>query len=134
MALLTDEKIEELDRLLTELKKQAGSGIPVIVEGADDIKALRNLGVEGRFYKISGGKSMIHFIESFSGSEKVIVLTDFDRTGDELAKFCARHLKQLDIEPIIEIRKKLKSILHKEVKDIEGLAKFLLHQYAELKN
>ncbi len=134
MPLLTKETLEELDELLAELREHASNDIPIIVEGTDDIGALKNLGVKGRFHKISGGKSLLNFIESFSGSKEVIILTDFDRTGDELAKFCASHLKRLGVEPVTEIRDKLKSRVRKDVKDIEGLAKFLRNQRAVLRS
>lgn len=132
--MLTVEKLEELNELVAELREYARCGIPIIVEGADDIKALKKLGVEGQFHKISSGKSLLNFIESFSGSKKVIILTDFDHAGDKLAKFCVKHLKQLDVEPITEIRRKLKSLLHKDVKDVEGLARFLLNQRSMIKS
>jgi 5S rRNA maturation endonuclease (ribonuclease M5) len=133
MPLLTEETLEELDELLAELRKRASDGVPIIVEGADDIKALKKLGVEGKFHTISSGKSLLNFIEDFSGLKEAIVLTDFDRTGDRLAEFCSKHLKRLGVEPVAEIRGKLKSLVHKDVKDIEGLAKFLQNQRAGLK-
>jgi 5S rRNA maturation endonuclease (ribonuclease M5) len=132
MPLLTRETIEELDELLAELRKRALDGAPIIVEGTDDVGALKNLGVEGKFHKISSGKSLLNFIEGFSGSKEAIILTDFDRTGDRLAKYCAKHLKRLGVEPVVEIRRKLKSLVHKDIKDIEGLVKFLQNQRAML--
>ncbi len=134
IVLLTVEKFEELNELLAELREQACCDVPIIVEGANDIEALKRLEIKGRFHKVSSGKSLLNFIESFSGSEKVIILTDFDRAGDKLAKFCVKHLRQLDVEPITEIRRKLKSLFHKDVKDIEGLAKFLKNQRAVLRS
>lgn len=134
IVLLTVEKLEELDKLLAELREHACCGTPIIVEGANDIKALKRLEIKGQFHKISGGKSLLNFIESFSSSKRVIVLTDFDQTGDKLAKFCVKHLKQLDVEPVTEIRRKLKSLLHKDVKDIEGLARFLSNQHLVAKS
>ncbi len=133
MPLLTKETIEEIDELLAELREQASNGTPIIVEGTDDVGALKKLGINGKFCKISSGKSLLNFIENFSSSKEVIIMTDFDRTGDKLAKFCTNHLKRLDIEPIVEIRGKLKSLVRKDVKDVEGLAKFLETQRAVLK-
>lgn len=132
--MLTKETLEELDELLAELREQASNEVPIIVEGTDDVEALKNLGVKGRFHKISGGKSLLNFIEGFSGSKEVIIMTDFDMAGDKLAKFCAKHLKRIGIEPVIEIRRKLKSLVRKDVKDIEGLAKFLQNQRAVLRS
>lgn len=129
--MLLEETLEQLEELITELKEHASDGTPIIVEGINDVGALKKLGIKGRFHKISIGKSLLNFIEGLAGSKEIIVLTDFDRTGDKLAKFCARHLKRLGVEPITEFREKLKLLVHKDVKDIEGLAKFLLGHSAK---
>ena len=131
--MLTNETLEEIDELLDDLRKRALDEAPIIVEGTEDVEALKALGVKGKFHKISSGKSLLNFIEGFSGSKEVIILTDFDRTGDRLAKFSAKHLKRLGVEPVVEIRGKLKSLVHKDIKDIEGLAKFLQNQRAMLR-
>lgn len=128
--MLTEETLEEIDELFAELSKLSSEGIPIIVEGINDIKALRSLGVEGKFHKISSGKSLLNFIEGLSGQEEAIILTDFDRAGDKLAKFCSKHLKRLGVEPVEEIRKRLKSLVRKDIKDIEGLAKLLQNRRA----
>lgn len=127
------ETLEQIEELLAELRENASSGIPIIVEGADDVRALGKLGVDGSLHKISGGTSLLNFIEGFSGSREIIILTDFDRAGDKLARFFAKHLKRLGVEPITEFRNKLKSLVRKDVKDIEGFASFLQKQRALVK-
>ncbi len=133
MHLLTKETLEQIEELLSELRESASSGVPIIVEGADDVEALQKLRVNGHLHKISGGNSLLNFIEGFSGSKEVIILTDFDRAGDKLARFFAKHLRQLGVEPITEFRARLKSLVRKDVKDIEGLASFLQRQRALVK-
>lgn len=125
MNLLADEVLEQIEWLLTEIQKMAADGIPIIVEGIKDVKALKRLGVSGAIYKISNGNSLLNFVEGFSESKKIIVLTDFDRAGGELAKFITKQARTLGIEPVTEFRDKLKPLVCKNVKDIEGLAKFL---------
>lgn len=132
--MLTNEALEQIEELLAELREHASAGVPIIVEGMDDVKALKKLEIEGRFQKVSSGNSLLNFVESFSNSKEVIILTDFDRAGDELAKFIVNHLKRLGVEPITEFRDKLKSFVRREVKDIEGLAKFLQNQRARKKS
>ena len=131
MELLTTEALEKLEELLAELREQAREGVPIIVEGADDVDALRRLGIERCVRKVANGNSLLDFIESFSGGAKVVILTDFDRAGEKLAKFFVRHAKQVGVQPITEFRDKLKSLVRKNVKDIEGLAKFVERQRAE---
>ncbi len=129
--MLTTEALEQLEELLAELKEQAREGVPIIVEGADDVGALRKLGIERGVHKVSNGSSLLDFIESFSGNKQVIILTDFDRAGEKLAKFFTRHASQVGVKPITEFRDKLKLLVHKNVKDIEGLAKLVERQLFE---
>ena len=117
--------MERIKELLEELKDYAGEGVPVIVEGARDASALNGLGVE-LVVRISGSRrTALNFLEGLSHHKRVVVLTDFDHAGDELAEFCVKHLRRLGVEPIADLREKLKVLLHKEIKDIEGLARFL---------
>jgi 5S rRNA maturation endonuclease (ribonuclease M5) len=126
--MITLEILEQVDELLDELREYAADGTPILVEGSRDIKSLRELDVRGLIFQISNKKTALNSLSDLSYYEKVIIMTDFDRTGDELAKFCAKHLQSLGPKPIINIRKKLKALLRKDVKDIEGLAKFLRGQ------
>ena len=132
--MLTEETLEQVEGLLDELRECSGSGVPTLVEGADDERALRKLNVNGRIFRASGSsKTLLNFLENLAGFKQIIILTDFDRAGDKLAKFCTKHLKRLGARPVIEFREKLKALLHKDVKDIEGLARFLRGQRIALK-
>lgn len=132
--MLTEKTSEQVEELLNELRESASAGVPILVEGMDDEWALCKLNVKGQIFRISNSsKTLLNFLESLTGFKQIIILTDFDRTGDKLAKFCAVHLKRLGIEPVIEFRQKLKALLRRDVKDIEGLAKFLRTQGAALK-
>ncbi len=105
-----------------------------MVEGANDERTMRELGMEGRIFRVlSSSKTLLNFLEGLTDLKQIIILTDFDRAGNKLAKFCAEHLKRLGVEPVVEFRGKLKAILHKDVKDIEGLARFLRGQRIALK-
>jgi len=127
--LLTKETLEQVEELLDELKEYSSGGVPILVEGADDERALRKLDVKEKIFRISSGsKTLLNFLESLTGFEQIIILTDFDRAGDKLSEFCAEHLRRLGVEPITEIREKLKALLRKDVKDIQGLAGFLRRQ------
>ncbi|MEM4188333.1 MAG: hypothetical protein QW786_01230 [Candidatus Hadarchaeum sp.] len=123
--MLTDEALEQIDELLSELNRLASEGVPIIVEGIDDEKALKMLGICGSFRRISNGGTLLNFVEGLSGTKEIIILTDFDRAGDELARFIIKHTKSLGVKPITEFRDKLKPLVRRSVKDVEGLAKFL---------
>ena len=127
--MLTKETLEQVEELLDELREYSSSGVPILVEGAYDERALRKLDVKEKIFRISSGsKTLLNFLESLAGFRQIIILTDFDRTGDKLAEFCAEHLRRLGVEPITDIRKKLKALLRKDVKDIQGLAGFMRRQ------
>ena len=127
--MLTKETLEQVEELLDELRECSRDGVPILVEGANDERTLRKLDVKEKIFRISSGsKTLLNFLENLTGFEQIIILTDFDRAGDKLAEFCAEHLKRLGVKPITDIRKKLKVLLRKDVKDIQGLAGFLRHQ------
>jgi 2,5-diamino-6-(ribosylamino)-4(3H)-pyrimidinone 5'-phosphate reductase len=132
--MLNLEALEQIEELLSELKACAAQSVPILVEGADDEKTLRELGMEGHILRVSNSsKTLLNFLEGLTGFKQIIILTDFDRAGDKLAKFCAQHLKRLGVKPVVEFREKLKAILHRDVKDIEGLARFLRGRQIALK-
>jgi 5S rRNA maturation endonuclease (ribonuclease M5) len=127
--LLTKETLEQVEELLDELRECSSDGVPILVEGIEDERTLRKLNVKEKIFRISSGsKTLLNFLESLAGFEQIIILTDFDRAGDKLAKYCAEHLRRLGVEPITDIREKLKALLRKDVKDIQGLAGFLRRQ------
>ena len=125
--------LEEVEKLLDELREYAGEGIPIVVEGIRDKRALRELEVKGAIFQMSSKKTALNFLEGLARYEQVVVLTDFDRAGDELAEFCAKHIRRIGPKPILDIRRKLKALLHRDVKDIHGMAKFLQGQEAVLR-
>lgn len=124
--MLTTETLERVEEILGELKEHAEAGVPIVVEGARDRESLLAMGVKGKISQISSGKrTALNFLENLAGHSRIVILTDFDRAGEELARFCAKHLRNLGVEPIVEPRDKLKKLLHKDIKDIEGLSKFM---------
>ncbi len=132
--MISPEMLEKIEELLQELRELSNEGVPIIVEGESDARALRELGVEGPIRQISSDKrTALNFLEGLSGHDRIVILTDFDRAGGGLARFCTKHLESLDTEAVLEPRKKLKALVRKFVKDVEGLAKFLRNQRAALK-
>ena len=71
---------------LAGLKTLADNGACVIVEGKNDEATLRGLGIDAIFYHVSGsGKSINALAEKAAQHVEVIILTDFDAKGSELA-------------------------------------------------
>jgi len=124
-----EETLERIKELLDELKEYSAKGVPIVVEGVRDEEALRELNMKGPIFQISSSKrTALNFLECLARYKQVIVLTDFDRTGEELAKFCLKHLQRLGPKPIVDLREELMALLHKDIKEIQGLAKFLRAQ------
>ncbi len=126
MPLLEEEAFESLEEILQEIRELSSEGVAIVVEGKNDEKSLRELDIKGPILQFpSGGKTPLNSIENLSHFDKVIILTDFDRTGEELAEYCRKHLEKLGVEVLFIYRDKLRSIVRKAVKDIEGLSKFV---------
>jgi len=119
------EKILQLlDRLATELAK----GVPIIVEGQNDVNALHALGVQGDVISAkSSGKSFLDVLSEVErkGKRQVILLMDFDRRGREWTSRLARLLEGMRINPNILFWKQFLGLVGHDVKDIEGLATYL---------
>ncbi|GEM_PF-425380 len=125
-ALLEPEAFEELEKTLADIRKSSASGSAIIVEGEKDEKALRELDVSGPIHQIpTEGKTSLNSLEDLKYYSEAIILTDFDRTGEELAEFCNIHLKKIGINVLSDLRNKLRNFVRKAVKDIEGIASFM---------
>lgn len=130
--MLEPEVLEELEKTLDEIKARSANGVAIVVEGKKDECALRELGIEGPVHQVpSGGKTPLNSLEELSSYEKVIILTDFDRTGEDLAVFCRRHLERLDTRVLFWLRNKLRKYVRKAVKDIEGMSRFIRTERGE---
>ncbi|MFB6145721.1 MAG: hypothetical protein ABEJ99_04430 [Candidatus Nanohaloarchaea archaeon] len=90
---MEDAKFRErkrLESIVSDIDRDVDSAI---VEGAMDRKALRMLGFEGRIF-LSAERSLEDLVEDVSrGSQKVVILTDFDSHGKEENKELNRALQ-----------------------------------------
>jgi 5S rRNA maturation endonuclease (ribonuclease M5) len=85
--------IEELEAL-RELSKE----IPIVVEGKNDEKALRDLDIEGEVFHISSGTPFFELCEELANNYKdVILFTDTDNEGQKLAKKFKGELSQMGV-------------------------------------
>jgi len=122
------EKEEKILLTLERLAQELLKGIPMIVEGKKDVEALRVLGIEGKIIEAkTGGKSMLDVISEVEecGAQEVILLLDFDRRGREWTKSLNQYLEKMQIKANVVFWKKLRGIVGREVKDVEGLASYM---------
>jgi 2,5-diamino-6-(ribosylamino)-4(3H)-pyrimidinone 5'-phosphate reductase len=122
------EKEEKILRVLECLAEESAKGTPIIVEGKNDIKALRVLGVEGKIISAkTGGKSILDVVSEVekSAGKEVILLLDFDRRGKEWTKRLKQNLENAKTKINLTFWSKLQKLTGTEVKDVEGLASYM---------
>ncbi len=90
-------------------------------------EALRKLGINGNFMKVSGSPLKLVEIAEIAAksSSKIIILTDFDKKGNELAKKLSEDIQRLGSHADLEIRRKIMGITRRYIKDIESLSRQL---------
>src|SRR5687767_14946301 len=72
--------LEVLDDLVAE-----NLTTPIVVEGLRDVESLRRLGCAGDVHTLNAGTTLHERAERIAGrTEWVILLTDWDRKGDQL--------------------------------------------------
>ncbi len=122
------EKEEKILQVLECLAEESAKGIPIIVEGKNDIEALRVLGIEGTIISAkTGGKSILDVISEVEklAAKEVIMLLDFDRRGKEWTKRLKQNLEKAKTKINLTFWSRLLELVGTEVKDIEGLATYM---------
>lgn len=115
------ERLEKLEGLILELQQMSDKGAVIIVEGKRDRKALRALGITGDI-ELGTKKSILVFCEDVAREyNNVIVLTDWDEKGDKLASLMEGYLRSTSAAVNMDIRRKIKNLVQKRIKDIESL-------------
>jgi 2,5-diamino-6-(ribosylamino)-4(3H)-pyrimidinone 5'-phosphate reductase len=110
------------------LTEESAKGTPIIVEGKNDIDALRALGVEGKIISAkTGGKSILDVVSEVEKCtmKEVIMLLDFDRRGKEWTKRLKQNLENAKVKINLTFWSKLLKLVGTEVKDVEGLATYM---------
>jgi 5S rRNA maturation endonuclease (ribonuclease M5) len=124
----TEKRLEKIQKLLERLKAKSKKGIPIVVEGKKDLKALNNLGIFGSIILAKTyGKSFLDVLGEIekTRSLEVVLLFDFDRRGREWTHRLAYSLEGLKITPNLVFYKMLLGLVGHDVKDIEGLATYI---------
>ncbi len=91
-------KKKQLLNLIERLKKE---NIVILVEGKKDINSLRDIGIKNRIIKVSDNqKPLFSLVEDIKKRwEEAIILTDWDKHGDELSKKLSRLLERNGVKP-----------------------------------
>ena len=121
------EKIERILKILDRLAIQSAKGLLIIVEGDNDIDVLRKMAISGEIIAAKKKSSFLALINEIENRdmEEVILLLDFDKSGEEWTKKLTRHLEQTNVKPNNFFWRKLRNLMSHDVKDIEGMFHYL---------
>ncbi|HDN65820.1 MAG TPA: hypothetical protein ENF23_05970 [Methanosarcinales archaeon] len=118
-------RYELIERVLQDLIEMSDRGAVIVVEGRNDESTLRNLGVCGAI-ESPCGQSLLHFTDSLASNyDSVVVLTDWDRRGNQLSTQIVRYLQSRDVVIDTDLRSRLKKLVQKDIKDVQGLKRHI---------
>jgi 5S rRNA maturation endonuclease (ribonuclease M5) len=117
-------KLEGLLELIQKLNRQS-TKIPILVEGKNDRTALRRLGIQGEIICIKSSRHILYDSLDDISSAEIILLVDFDAYGTKIAKEIIQQLEKKRIKVNAHFWRRLKALVRRDVKDIEGLFSYL---------
>lgn len=97
-------------------------GTVLVVEGENDVRSLRQLGVEGRIVPLHRGQRLPVVARELSQSAtRVVLLFDWDAQGGRWARRMRELLGAGRLDVDLELRRRLASTLRGELVHVEGL-------------
>ena len=127
--MLSRENYLELKKTIDELAERSKSGAVIVVEGVRDRESLRNLGIKGEIVVFS---SYVNVVDQV-GSREVIILTDYDKRGNKIERGLISKFSSWGIIPDTSIKKKIFSLISKEITAVENLANYVKKVENEIK-
>ena len=105
-------KGDKIDRILDDLQYELLQGVPIIVEGINDKKALSRLGLHGEIMTLSK-TTLSELTQALSqkGVKKAIILTDLDPFGNKAAEKLKNFFLNEAIQPDLSYREKLNKLV-----------------------
>lgn len=98
-------------------------GTAVLVEGERDRRSITRLGVRAPVHLVHQGQSLAELAGSLGReTRRLVVLTDWDRSGGQFARKVRDLLGPAPVEVDLDIRRRLAHALRGEVVHVEGLA------------
>lgn len=115
------KRLELIEELLEELICFSTEGNIILVEGKRDKNSLRKLGIKGKIELVTH-HPLTEICEKIAAcGKKVVILTDWDRRGIILEKKISEHLEHYGIKIERQLRKRILSLVQKDIKDVESL-------------
>jgi len=123
--LSAEERLQELEKVFDGLEEDSEK-VPIIVEGVQDVAALKRLGIHKNVMAVNRGISIFAFAEMVSKRyREAIVLTDWDRRGGQLARMLKEALMANGVSVNNRHRAQIVILSKKEIKDIQSLPRFV---------
>ncbi len=120
------ERLDMINGALDRINERSSTHM-VLVEGMNDIVALKNSGVDAQFYCVQSGGGPVRAAEAvWKAGKSAIILTDWDRRGNILADDLATNLSALGVEFDRRIRLELSFLCKPYAKDVESLDSVIL--------
>ena len=119
-----NQEFLELSQIVEDLRTRSEEGAVIIVEGSKDVTALRELGISGVVVKVSSAPTSTVVDRVGKMNKEVIILTDWDRRGEILLKELIGKFSSWGITPDIAIRRRIFTLVSKEVTSVENLSSF----------
>ena len=114
-----------LELIEKEIDDLNSEGLPVLVEGEKDERALRAVGFKGEVIRVNRGVSIFNLCEEISKRyRKVILLLDWDTKGAELCEDLKRALKANSVSYDTEHRRKIERLTG-EIRDVESIDTYI---------
>ena len=125
-------RYERLLKIIERIQKENQMGVTVIVEGRKDLYALKCIGLSGKIVPFkSSGRSLNDFVNTIH-AQRVILLTDFDSEGRELAMRIGEELRHRRIHVNDVVRKQLAAIVKPEATKIEEIPMLIARMQSKL--
>jgi 5S rRNA maturation endonuclease (ribonuclease M5) len=103
-------------------QESAIPGTTVVVEGERDRRSLRRLGVRGPIALVHRGQSLSALSNDLArGCRRVIVMTDWDLEGGQIAHRLERFLSNDGVAFDLDFRRRFAILLRGELTHVEGL-------------
>ncbi|MBS7382200.1 MAG: Toprim subdomain protein [Candidatus Methanomethylophilaceae archaeon] len=116
-----DERLRRLDEILDRIQSMSSDHV-ILVEGKNDRRSLLDLNLSLDTIEVQRDGGPLRAAEMvYESRKKAIILTDWDDRGDRLAKDLSEQLSALCIPYDMNIRKDLRDICIKDIKDVESL-------------
>ncbi|MEM2881791.1 MAG: toprim domain-containing protein [Candidatus Bathyarchaeia archaeon] len=127
-------KYVRIGKILERIASAGGDSV-IIVEGRRDEESLRRLGITGNIYRLKSSRIGFREFPAILGPyREAIILTDFDREGEELAIRIQRELAPLRVRANYSLWNQLRGLVSSDIKSVEDLADYLKKMELELRS